>query len=302
MCRIPVIMCILFIAIMIPAKCLSLPGGESVTVIGEGSTSSSPPGQPPVYRYPGISFGMGDPSNYVVPIVKPKPTPPKPDGKSGQNVSYGTSVSPVMVFTMSSDVSGTGRFSTRSFMDGSEYDNNAYQLMSARYGNLTQSREVSFIKERRSGSLGSDEITYSLAQISIQDSMRFLGMSYTDLTRFRSDRDLIQEGIRTGAISRTSMYRSQSLDLQLEGDNYRHLMNNYTAYNIDTRFVGSSNLHVITNSSEIFESYIGRIAVKRDLGSQMKLNDTIYDVGMLECCAQLLPENTSGALLVSKRD
>lgn len=187
-------------------------------------------------------------------------------------------------------------------MDGSEYDNNAYQLMSARYGNLTQSREVSFIKERRSGSLGSDEITYSLAQISIQDSMRFLGMSYTDLTRFRSDRDLIQEGIRTGAISRTSMYRSQSLDLQLEGDNYRHLMNNYTAYNIDTRFVGSSNLHVITNSSEIFESYIGRIAVKRDLGSQMKLNDTIYDVGMLECCAQLLPENTSGALLVSKRD
>ncbi|HOL44782.1 MAG TPA: hypothetical protein PK659_11050, partial [Methanothrix sp.] len=201
---------------MIPADCQSLPGGESVTVTGEGSMHSA--GQPPVYSYPGSSFSMGDPSNYVVPAVKVKPTPPKPNpNPSENNESYGSSGQPVMVFMMSSDVSGTGRFSTRSFMDGREYDNNAYQLMSARYGNLTQSREVSFIKESVSGSLGSYATTYALAQISIRDSMRFLGMSYTDLTRFRNDKDMIQEGIRTGAIVRTSMYRSQSLDMHLEG-------------------------------------------------------------------------------------
>ncbi len=300
MYKIPVIMCILFLVIVTAAESLNLRGGESVTVTGPDSRYSS--GPLPVYNYPRSSFGIGTPSSYVLPAVKVRmPTPESKTSAKG-NVSYGMSSQPLMIFTMSSDVAGTGRFSMRSFMDGREYDNNAYQLMSARYGNLTQSREVSFIKESQAGSLETDEIGYALAKIDIQDSIRFFGVSYTDLTRFRNDKDMIQEGIRTGAIVRTSMYRSQSLDMHLEGDSYRHLMNNYTAYNIDTRFVGSSNLHVITNSSEIFESYIGRIAIKRDLGSQMRLNDTVHDVGMLECCARLSTENTSGKLMISKRD
>lgn len=297
MYKIPIIMCILLL--MMPVECQSLPGGESITVIGPDFRSSS--GQPPVYNYPRGAVGMGDPSNYVVPAVKVKPSPKPPDGnKSSSLIGGGTQ--PAMVFTMSSDVSGTGRFVQRSFVDGEGYDDKTYQLMSARYGNLTQSREVSFIKERVDGSLGSDAANYTLARIEIQDTMRFFGLSYTDLTKLKNDRDRVQEDTRTGAISRTTSYRSQSLDLYLEGETYKHLMNNYLVYNIDTRLVGSTNLHAVTNTTEIFESYLGRIAIKRSIGNHLMFNGTAADAGGLECCAQVWPEGSPGMQIVSTRD
>lgn len=299
MYKIPIIMCILLF--MVPVECQSLPGGESIIVTGPDLISSS--GQPPVYNYPRISFGMGDPSSYVVPAVKVKPGPePSDKNKSSSVIPSGTGTQPAMVFTMSSDVSGTGRFFQRSFVDGDGYDDKAYQLMSARYGNLTQSRDVSFIKERGAGSLGSDEANYTLARIEIQDTMRFFGISYTDLTKLKNDRDIVQEDTRTGAIARTTSYRSQSLDLYLEGETYKHLMNNYLLYNIDTRLVGSTNLHAVTNTTEIFESYLGRIAIKRYIGNHLMFNGTAADAGGLECCAQVWPEGSPGMQIVSTRD
>ncbi len=116
--------------------------GENIAVIGPGSSfgTASPP---PIYNSPKTIVITRNPANYMTPAVtisKFTPTtdtPPKNDNLS----SLGTS-NPTMVFTMTSDVKGMGGFAVRSKLEGpDDEDYKAYQSVSARYGNLTQSRK-----------------------------------------------------------------------------------------------------------------------------------------------------------------
>jgi hypothetical protein len=265
---------------MVIGECSELPGGESRSIVGENSIGTA--SDQPVFTYPQGSFRAGDPSNYVVPQVNlPKPKP-NPEANSNEGENSSTTSSP-MDFAMTSDVAGTGSFTMRYCLEGQGIDNRAYQLTSAKYGNLNQSRELNFTNEISTGSTDTGTINYALAKIDIQDSLGFVGLSYNDIAKFKNYKDSIQDETTAGAISRTSIYSSQSLNVNEDDDVSKELINNYTVYNIDTKFVGSSNLHAITNGTEIMQSYIGQIAMHRALASQLRYNHTMGEDAMLEC-------------------
>ena len=274
-------LCLLLLSLMVIGECSELPGGESRSIVGESSIGTA--SDQPVFTYPQGSFRGGDPSNYVVPQVNlPKPTPKNPEANSNGEEGNGSANSQ-MAFAMTSDVAGTGSFTMRTSLEGQGIDNRAYQLMSAKYGNLNQSRELSFSKDSQDVDTGNGTIYYALAKIDIQDSTGFVGLSYNDIAKFKNYKDSIQDETTAGAISRTSMYRSQSMDVNEDDDVSTELLNNYTIYNIDTKFVGSSNLHAITNGTEIMQSYIGQIAMHRGIASQLRYNHTMGEDPILDC-------------------
>ncbi|HQI67477.1 MAG: hypothetical protein KBI12_04740 [Methanothrix sp.] len=280
------ILIILILILMMCIECYSydwhLPGGESVSVHGPDSAGSGTgSGQPPVYEYPSSSFSAGNPANYVVPRVKVA-TPPKTD-KDGKLtiIANESGISP-MTFAMTSDVNGIGRFSIMNRFDAQGYDNKAYQLLSAKYGSLNQSRDLSYLTT--GNSIATDTIEYTLAWIDIKDSMRFFGQSYTDINKFKNKNDFIQDTTRTGAIARTSIYRSQAFSMNNSlFDNYT--VYNHTIYKTEGRLVGTSDLHAITDNNEILESYMGNIALNRTILSQLRSNYTAVDSSPLECCS-----------------
>jgi len=265
---------------MVIGECSELPGGESRSIVGESSIGTA--SDQPVFNYPQGSFRAGDPSNYVVPQVNlPKPNPEPKDNSTGDEGN--SSGNHQMAFAMTSDVAGTGSFTMRTCLEGQGIDNRAYQLMSAKYGNLNQSRELIFSKDSQNVDTGNGTIDYALAKIGIQDSLEFFGLSYNDIAKFKNYKDSIQDETTAGAISKTSIYSSQSLNVNEDDDVSKELLNNYTIYNIDTKFVGSSNLHAITNGTEIMQSYIGQIAMHRGIASQLRYNHTMGEDPMLEC-------------------
>jgi len=271
-------LCILFLGFILIGECYDLHGGDNKVVIGLGSDGTA--SSPPVYSYPKNTIITRDPSNYVVPVITlPQSTSTDSTSTDGSNLS-GSGIG-TMMFTMTSDVAGTGSFAVRSKLDGQENDYKAYQSISAKYGILTQSRKMRFAEDEET----STELNYTLAKIDSQDSIKFFGRSYSDISKFQNKNDLIQEFMRAGAISKTSQFSSQYLQLSLDNANdTKTLYNNYTAYNIDTRFVGSSDLHAITNGTEIMQSYIGQIALTRKISSQFMGNDTFLDDYWLPCC------------------
>ena len=287
--KIPVF-CLLFLVLIVIGECIDLPGGESISVSGQDSAGAAS-GQPPVYSYPRWSFRAGDPSNYVVPSVKipPRPTPDSDGSSEGDIYSegQGTRGTRVSSFTMTSDVAGNGSFAIRSCLEGQKYENKAYQLMSAKYGNLSQSRELSYSTDSQSDlETETGTVDYALAKIDMRDSTIFIGQSYNDITELKNNDALIQDDFtRAGAISKNSLYSSQALKVNLEdAESTQKLLNNYIVYSIDTRFVGSSNLHAITNNTEVDQFHVGQFALNRSIVSQLRCNNTTFADSWLECC------------------
>jgi hypothetical protein len=278
---------LLLLGSIVIGECFDLPGGESQSIAGQNSIGTGTASGQPVFKYPKGSFSAGDASNYVVPqVFLPKPTR-ESQTSATNNINGNVTVSPQMAFDMRSNVTGIGSFATRNYLDMNEYDNKAYQLTSAKFGNLTQSRELSFLKDSAASSTDLGTFSYALSQLGVQDSTSFVGLSYNDIAKFKNNKDFIQDVTRTGAISRASVYRSQSLKVDDEDENRSRemlLVNDYTAYGVDTRFVGSSDLHAITNGTEIMQSYIGQIALNRKISSQFMANDTFLDEPWLPCC------------------
>lgn len=285
--KIPVF-CLLFLVLIVIGECIELPGGKSISVSGQDSAGSAS-GQPPVFSYPGVSFSAGHPSNYVVPAVKIPPSPSSSESKEssqGSNLA-GTTSNQVLGFTMMSDVSGTGKFATWSCLGGQKYMNKAHELMSAISGDLTQSSQLSYSVDRESN-VETDSVTfgYALAKIDKRDSILFVGQSYNDITELHNNNDLLQDDIiRAGAVSRTSVYSSQSLKVNIEDEiNNTELVNNYIVYNTGSRFVGSSNLHAITNGTEIDQFYSGQYALNRTIVSQLRFSNITTANSWLDCC------------------
>ena len=272
------------LSLMVVGECSELPGGVIKSVVGEGSTG--PDSGQPVFTYPQGSFRAGDPSNFVVPQVSRPASPQQPATPETENDVNNSMTGPQIAFTMTSDVAGAGSFTMRNFLEGQGNENKAYQLMSAKYGNLNQTRELSFSRDSQSVDMDNETgtLNYALTKIDIQDSIGFFGLSYSDISKFKNNNDFIQDENRAGALSRTSTYRSQSLKVNEDDDVQSELLNNYIVYNINTKFVGSSNLHTTTNGTEIMQSYIGQIAMQRGIASQLRFNHTMSEDSMLECC------------------
>lgn len=272
---------ILLLGLILIGECYEdLPGGENMAVIGHGQGSDGSASSPPVYGYPKNAIITRDPSNYVVPVINiPRPNPS--DGTStSSNGNLSSSRDGTIFFAMTSDVEGSGSFAVKSKFEEHDESYKAYQSVSARYGNLTQSRKMSFSEDEQA----STDIAYSLGKIDIDESIQFVGISYSDISRFRNKDDLIQENIRAGAISKESRFISQYLQISLDNNETKTLYNNYTIYNIGTRFVGSSDLHSITNGTEVMQTYIGEIALNRKIASQFKANNTFLTDEWLPCC------------------
>jgi hypothetical protein len=276
-----VLLGLLLLCLILVGECYNLPGGENIAITGQGSAGTD--SSPPVYDYPKTTVITRDPAKYIVPSINIiKTTPEANPSSEGNNASGLSSATPTMVFTMTSDVAGMGSFAVRSNLDGHDKeDYKAFQTISAKYGNLTQSREMRFAEAEQTGS----DLSYSLASIDTQDSIKFYGQSYSDISRFQNKDDLIQENLKSGAISKASRFISQYYaQVSLADNGTKKLYNNYTVYNIDTRFVGSSDLHAITNGTEIRQSYIGQIALERKIASQFMANETLLDDEWLPSC------------------
>jgi hypothetical protein len=275
--------------LIVIGECIDSPGGFSISTSGNSAGSTS--GQPPAFSYPpGSSFKAGNPSNYVVPIVKIPPHPnPSPNQQTTNNASNGTGIQK-LYFSMTSDVKGNGSFALLSRMDGQENDDRTYQLISAPYGSLSQSRIMTYGKDSESTDTEEGSLNYSLDQINVKDSLLFVGQSYSDVTKLKNNANIIRDYTRAGAIAKDSAYGIQSFTATFDNiTSLKELVNNYLAYKINTRFVGSSDLHAIANGSEIMQSYAGQIALNRTIGSQFKSNLTAYEDPVLGCCNQLIP-------------
>jgi hypothetical protein len=284
---------LLFLVLMLVGECYDMSGGESTSVVGPGSIGTS--SSQPVYDYSRGSFSTGRPSNYVVPQINIRSTNSESDTSSGSNSNGTLTGSPQMAFAMTSDVAGTGAFAIRNYLAAKESDNKAYQLMSAKNGSLTHSSELSFYKDSQTST---DEDTntlyYAIAKIAILDSISFVGKSYSDISRFENNEDFIQDVTRAGAISKGRLYHSQSLMANFTNvTDSKDVRNNYIVYDVSGRFVGSSNLHAITNNTEIMQSYIGEIAMNRNITSQVRYNRTSVMDPVLECCNPSLGSITS---------
>jgi len=184
---------------------------------------------------------------------------------------------------MMSDVNGTGSFAVRSKLEGRDVVGyKACQSVSARYGDLDQSRIIKFSEY----SAATTEYNYLMANIDSQDAIYFVGKSYSDISRFQNRDDSIQEYISAGAISKASRFKSQYLRVSINDSNdTKTLYNNYAVYNINTKFVGSSDLHAVTNSTDIMQSYIGQITLNRTIYNQFMSNDTFVQDHWLPCCS-----------------
>ena len=269
---------LLLLGLVLIGECHELPGGENIAVNGQATSGTG--SSPPVYNYPKTTVITRDPANYMVPAttIPKRPTTETPAGSN--NISSLGTAAPTMVFTLTSDVEGTGFFALRSKLEKQDEDYRAYQSISAIYGNLTHSRKMRFTEDEQI----STDINYTLVNIDTQDSIEFVGKSYRDISRFQNKDDLIQEKMRAGAISKTSRFVSQHLQVSFDNNETKTLRNDYTVYNIDTRFVGSSDLRATTNGTEIMQTYIGQIVLNRKIGSQFVANDTFLDDQWLPCC------------------
>jgi hypothetical protein len=134
--------------------------------------------------------------------------------------------------------------------------------------------------------IDSGSVDYAQAKIDKNDSILFVGQSYNDITELHNNDDLIQDDIiRAGAISKNSSYSSQSLKVNIENEiNNTELINNYIIYSTNTRFVGSSNLHAITNGTEIDQFYSGQFAIDRSIVSQLRFSNITAEDSWLDCC------------------
>jgi hypothetical protein len=288
-----IVLCVFIMALVMIGECIELPGGQSQSITGQGSAGNAAgqqTGQPPAFTYPPGSFSAGRTNtiNLQVPTVN---IPANRNKESNQSTTTGgeTGTSTTLqslAFTMTSDVKGSGNFAVSSFLEGHGYDNKAYQLFSSVNGSLTQSRNIKFIQDRKSGaSTDVGTMSYELAKIDVQDSTLFSGSSYNDVTKLNNHEDLIQDVTNARAIAKNSAYGSQSFSLAYDNETSTEgLVNNYLAYKIDTNFVGSSSLHAVTNGTDIMQSYIGRIRMNRTIADQSRVHETTAEDTQLECC------------------
>jgi hypothetical protein len=276
---------LLIISLFLIGDCeelFQMPGGGSKSVGPNDKPIYDESSSPPVYNSPRTVVITRDPANYMNPAVTiSKFTPSTDTSSKNNNLSGLGGGTGTFGFSMTSEVAGTGKFSARSMLEGlNGLDHKAYNSVSAKYGDLTQSRNIKFFEDSSDGS----EFNYTRGNIYTQESTKFFGNSYSDISKYQNNEDLIQEIITSGAISKNSSFASQHVQVSLDGNETKTLHNNYTAYNIDTRFVGSSDLHSITNGTEIMQTYIGQIVLVRKIVSQFMSNDTLLADEWLPCC------------------
>jgi len=266
--------------------------GNSVQVIGAGSGGSG--GQPPValgQPIPPSTIKIPfNPNQLEIPVVYiPTPNPPGPSPSNNNLTGFESASSTPVIFRTTSDVNGTGSFSQWASM--SYLDFRAKQTSSAIYGNLAQSKDLTFAKE---ASL-SDTSTYRAAVLSSRDSVLFSGNSYSENNNYLNDKDILHETFNAGAINKNANFLG-FLMVSTENDSvqtseYRRVMN----HDVDTRFVGTSSYDAKINDSIISQDYNGYMSLKRSLRSNLSSYNTSIEDDELPCifCRLTTPERAS---------
>jgi hypothetical protein len=279
------LVCLSLLGLILIGECMEATPVASVSKSVVNGKDSSSEGSAPVYDYPTSAVITRDPANYMThAVIITKNTHNPTTEKSSESDNLSSNESPNMQFNMSSYVQGTqetGKYlSVWSKLEGIDEDYKAHQSISASSGTLTQSRRISFSKHMQTGT----ELNYSRENIDIQDSIEFSGKDYNDISRFRNGDDLIQENIKASEINKDSRFNSQSLIVSVDNNETKTLSNNYTNYNIRTEFTGSSDLHAITNGTEIMQYYTGQIELSRKITNQFMANHSLLEDHWLPCC------------------
>jgi hypothetical protein len=261
-------------------------GGDSVVVIGRGSEGNG--SQPPVLRGSDNIDTTRDPGSYVVPGTPvPKPTPPKPPTPSSEDNFNETGAPTTVTFTMTSDVSGQGKFSTWKNLVGEEKSKTpkVHQRTSALSGNLADSSLTIYAMDKQASIDTSSDVRF----IRSANKILFTGNSYSEFTRVTNGADQMVESYEAGAINKTSSYDSlfaEVIEEEPEGDfAYNRTIQSYLASQTSSRFVGKFNLHACINGTEIEENLIGRFAEERKMSGESHYNLTMQETGMDCVCS-----------------